>query len=256
VAMDDGRRVYIHHSVFGGGDLQVGQRLKVMTKPDARNPGKWCVANVRTDTLEAGRANQGPPLLAATVVEWDLRGYGFVQTDDARRIYVHHSAFGSGNLNLGERVSVAAIPDQRNPGKLMAHHLERDDGMASQGGDQWPTPDQAAPFSLASGPGPCSQGPSQGPSSQDGEDWLPGTVAEWHEERGYGFIVLEDGRRLYVHHSAFGGGSLQQGSPCEATAAPDKVNHGKWSATAVRGAAVVQRTGGGGEPASKRHRAA
>merc|ERR1712129_169216 len=79
------------------------------------------------------------------------------------------------------------------------------------------------------------------------EEWVRGTVTEWHEERGYGFIELGDGRRLYVHHTAFGGGSPVQGAPCEAIPAPDKVNVGKWSTESVRGdAAVIPRALGGG----------
>lgn len=274
VAMEDGRRVYIHHSVFGGGDLYVGLRLRVQTKPDGRNPGKWSVSAVKTDLQsEAGLTEEIPSLhrpCGATVLEWDLRGYGFVQTDDGRRVYVHHSAFGSGNLAVGERVSVLVIPDQRNPGKLMAQTLARDGGLVAQGCQAAPAPDLAAPFSFA----PSLDGAGgSAPAPQDGniglfqtnqlttEEWLIGSVTEWHEERGYGFIELLDGRRLYVHHTAFGGGSLVQGSQCEATVAPDKVNHGKWQATAVRGDAVIHRPAGtkrggddGADEASKRQR--
>merc|ERR1712187_108394 len=47
VQLDDGRRAYIHRSVFGGsGALTIGQRLRVRTDPDVRNPGKWCVGSI------------------------------------------------------------------------------------------------------------------------------------------------------------------------------------------------------------------
>jgi len=273
LAMEDGRRVYIHQSVFGGGDLQVGMGLRVLTQPDARNPGEWSVATVKSDLrspaelLEESQNLQRP--CGAVVVDWDLRGYGFVQTDDGRRVYVHHSAFGSGNLAVGERVSVVTIPDQRNPGKLMAQALARDGGLVAQGCQAAqvaqncqvaqaaqscqapPVQDLSAPFSL-----PVTL---ESVAAAPPEEWHSGAVSEWHEERGYGFIELTDGRRLYVHHSAFGGGSLLQGMPCEAMAAPDRVNQGKWSAVAVRGNAVLQRPGGatpGTEPAAKRLRTA
>jgi len=253
VAMDDGRRVYIHHSVFGGGDLQVGLRLRVQTKPDGRNPGKWCVAAiVQTDLQNPTEIPEEAPTLphpsGATVTDWDSRGFGFLQSDDGRRVYVHHSAFGSGDLVVGERVSVVIIPDQRNPGKLMGQTLARDGGLAAQGAQlEAVVPDLQELGAMSPGLESAALTP---------QEWLSGTVAEWHEERGYGFIELEDGRRLYVHHTAFGGGSLLQGSPCEAVATADKVNYGKWSAAAVRGDAVVPRASSGGEPALKRSRAA
>uniref|UniRef100_A0A7S2CW83 Cold-shock domain-containing protein n=1 Tax=Alexandrium andersonii TaxID=327968 RepID=A0A7S2CW83_9DINO len=279
IQMDDGRRVYVHHSVFGGGDLEVGSRLRVQTRPDARNPGKWCAASVKTEAECAGglgsaeggggrggresRPARGQPKerpVGANVLEWDVRGYGFVQTDEGRRVYVHHSSFGSGNLDVGERVSVVIVPDQRNPGKLSAQSLARDGGIAAEvalledgnDGSETQSFDPSAPFSL-----PAKKGMSEGLDSAASplEEWHSGTVVQWQEDRGFGFIELSDGRRLYVHHSAFGGGSLLQDGKCEAQVAPDRVNPGKWSATAVRGEAVVPRSDGfGGEPAAKRHR--
>ena len=34
---------------------------------------------------------------------------------------------------------------------------------------------------------------------------------------GYGFVELGDGRRIYVHHTSFGGGSLMAGLELEAS---------------------------------------
>jgi len=245
LSMDDGRRVYIHHSSFGGGDLYVGLRLRVLTKPDPRNPGKWAVASVVADLQGSGQPMPEVPAERATVQEWDTRGYGFVQTEDGRRVYVHHSAFGSGNLIVGEHVKVVVAPDQRNPGKLMAVMLARDGDHTTPGVEPATLPDASAPFSVA----PGMQG-----AGAPVQEWFSGTVAEWHEERGYGFIELQDGRRLYVHHTAFGGGSLAEGALCEAVAAPDKVNPGKWSAVSVRGDAVLPRTTSNGELEAKRQR--
>ncbi|CAK0803000.1 unnamed protein product [Prorocentrum cordatum] len=58
--MEDGRRAYIHRSMFGGaGSLAVGSRLLVSTRPDSRNPGKLCVGEVLAgDIVDSGA---GPP---------------------------------------------------------------------------------------------------------------------------------------------------------------------------------------------------
>merc|ERR1712107_302054 len=64
-----------------------------------------------------------------SVTQWDEKGgFGFVQLQDGRRAYVHHSAFGSGNLTVGEQVFVTVCPDQRNAGKWMVKTLFPDTG--------------------------------------------------------------------------------------------------------------------------------
>jgi len=304
LSMTDGRRVYIHHSSFGGGDLHPGQRLSVQTKPDPRNPGKWSVAMVFSDVHGCGGncggpspgggngldymrhadprggapiveprppmshnfmampmqtpRRQNPGLTWASVTEWDTKGFGFVITEDGRRVYVHHTAFGTGNLCVGERVAVTIIPDQRNPGKLMAQKLVRDGAQQGLAPQAHPEPQSVVKGELDSADAHFSvKGNASAPLYlQEEEEWVGGTVSEWHEDRGYGFIELEDGRRLYVHHTAFGGGSLVQGAPCEAIPVPDKVNVGKLSAASVRGdAAVINRASGGDDPPVKRSRA-
>lgn len=223
--MDDGRRVYVHHSSFGGGNLLVGSRFRVVTQSDPRNPGKWSVSEIRTELFGSPGSPSsagGPPECEGTVLEWDhSRGFGFVQTEDGRRVYAHHSAFGIGDLEAGERVRIAVVPDQRNPGKFMAATLVRLSGKV----------------------GAAAPEPGMPPSTGAGKDheWEPGTVADWLEDRGYGFLELVDGRRVYVHHSAFGGGSLTTGEVCEVAVASDRMNPGKWRAAAVRGTAVVPR---------------
>jgi len=207
------------------------------------------------------------------VIEWDPRGFGFAQTDDGRRVYVHHSAFGSGNLSIGERLSMVVSPDQRNPGKLMTQNVARDGGHAAdQQLAQLPVQVARAPLVrtvppfVQAAPRPLLQAAPLRPlppvvpkivasPTCPAEEWEGGTVTEWYDERGYGFIELDDGRRLYVHHSAFGGGSMLQGLRCEAMAMPDKINKGKWSAASVRGDAVMYRKPGDElPPQTKRQR--
>lgn len=158
------------------------------------------------------------------VVMWHTSGYGFVEAEDGRRIYVHHTAFGGGDLEVGLRVCFSVAPDLRNPGKLMAQWLVKD-------GDPLPG---SAGFYANQGAGAAFQ---------------PGMVMEWHEERGFGFVELLDLRKVYVHHTAFGGGSLKIGEHCEVVVVPDQVNPGRWSAGALRGQAVVPRYTSGEEGA-------
>jgi len=256
---DDSRRAYIHHSAFGGGNLYVGLRLRVIIENDTRRSGKFRVATVQTELPQWGSMGQQwlqqeecpqhlpqqwqygqrqrfewqqeEAMEEGEVAEWDQRGFGFVQLHDGRRAYVHHSAFeGRGDLEVGERVGCVVGPDSRNPGKLAVAHLTRH---------------TVAPAALGA---PTEQLLLQ--------EWLPAVIIEWHDDRGYGFVETTDGRKAYVHHSAFGGGSLLQGHACEAVVTPDRRNPGKWSASAVRGDAVAPRPApAGAEPAAKRQRA-
>merc|ERR1719297_137351 len=59
------------------------------------------------------------------VTEWSERGYGFLQTADSRRAYVHASAFGGGNLLEGENVNCIIVEDPQSPGKWQARSLQR-----------------------------------------------------------------------------------------------------------------------------------
>merc|ERR1712176_329737 len=124
------------------------------------------VAEIRT---ELPSDVQGEPICVATVTEWDLRGFGFVQTSDLKRVYVHHSAFGAGDLTVGEQVKVVVVPDLRNPGKLMAKTLMK---VPETTPKRAPTLPQTS-FSQA--------------SVKTTEEWLPGRVTEWNDPRGFGF---------------------------------------------------------------------
>jgi len=261
--MEDGRRCYIHASVFKGTgkrELQNGMRLRVATKPDERNPGKWAVSEVKGG-LEDDRAyaegDDGlPPLLVAEVVEWDKRGFGFVQVQgDDRRIYTHHTSFGTGDLEIGEKVSITLGPDNKNPQKLMAITLVRDGGV---GGELDASKVRSRPRQEFFGGDPLAALPE---GDWPELVWSMGTVIEWNDERGIGHIEVEDGRRLHVHHSSFGGGSLQEGGGCEVVVAPDRKDPTRWMAAKVRGPCVKKREARrdapselGAEPAEKRQK--
>jgi len=56
--------------------------------------------------------------VGAVVTQWQAQnGYGFVQTDDNRRAYLHRSA-GILDAQVGTRLRVIVVDDARNPGKF------------------------------------------------------------------------------------------------------------------------------------------
>jgi len=239
--MDDAKRAYVHRSALGGAlGLTVGQRLRVILKPDSRNPGKWMVHDVKgelqplqADDMRLQRhsvqrqqyvapADHAELAVQAgiggedgTVVEWhEDGGYGFLTMDDQRRVYVHRSFFGGipghGSLRVGQRLRVATRPDARNAGKWCVAEVFGELTDPTQ-----PPPPPA---------------PAVGQNST-GED---GTVHEWHEDGGYGFLNMDDGRRVYVHRSHLGGGvTLLAGQRLRITTKPDTRNAGKWSVAEV-----------------------
>jgi cold shock CspA family protein len=128
VLMDDKRRAFIHRNTFGGqGDLLLGMRLRVITQPDPRNPGKWCVGEIIGELLgepPPSAWSQGQPE-TGVVAEWNQNGgYGFLNMDDGKRAYIHRNFFGgSGDLVIGSRLKVTTRPDPRNPGKFCVENV-------------------------------------------------------------------------------------------------------------------------------------
>eukprot|EP00927_Polykrikos_kofoidii_P079004 TRINITY_DN757_c0_g1_i1.p1 TRINITY_DN757_c0_g1~~TRINITY_DN757_c0_g1_i1.p1 ORF type:complete len:669 (+),score=97.62 TRINITY_DN757_c0_g1_i1:85-2007(+) len=246
--MDDKRRVYVHRTNLGGvGDLFVGQRLRVTTKPDPRNPGKWCVNDIKgeiaedpSDVAQAASGANGDATggeADGTVSEWKEGGYGFLAMDDGRRVYVHRSRFGgTGSLAVGQRLRVTTQLDPRNPGKWCVDQVlgELVDASA-ESGESAPIPDSAPTVDHQSNTasGACVE-------QQPGGEAQEGTVSDWKNDGGYGFLNLDDGKRVYVHRSCFGGaGSLVVGSRVQVTIKNDPRNPGKWSVDQVIAGDVV-----------------
>jgi len=197
--MDDGRQAYVSRQALGGIEhLLVGLKLRVRTSQDARNPGKWCVAELlgspgQDGTPDVLAISQELPVMGerctGTVVEWDGKGVGVVLMEDGRQAEVYDSS----PLEPGQIISAMLSQDPQIPGKFVAQGLELGPYMGDEG-----------------------------------------TVTEWHENQGYGFIQLDDGRKLYIHRSAFGGvGGLAVGSRIRVTTKPDIRNPGKWMAGQV-----------------------
>mmetsp|Transcript_125584 Transcript_125584/g.217741 ORF Transcript_125584/g.217741 Transcript_125584/m.217741 type:complete len:468 (+) Transcript_125584:47-1450(+) len=278
VNLDDGRRAYVHRSAMGGaGDLVVGTRVQVNLKSDPVNPGKWSVASL--SYMSASQAFGGAPASVSAaqafgggpsgvpasvafssspgvaqgvgtadgvVADWkEQGGYGFINLDDGRRAYVHRSNIGGiGFLDLvvGTRYRVNVQPDMRNPGKFSVSSIA---GEADAPG----VFQAAQPTQL---PQQVQQAPQmQMQQSAGGDDWFEsGTVSDW-KDSGFGFVNLDDGRRVYVHRSVLGGvGSLVVGGRVEVTVKPDLRNPGKFCADTVLGDGVSY------EPAAKMMRTA
>lgn len=212
VNLDDGRRAYIHISAMKDrSQLEVGERLRVITKPDERNSSKLCVAGIKSGTglpNDTFHGDLGPvaiesigsvthaeddihqKLFKANVIEWSARGYGFVSLEDGRRAYVHHSVFGEGNLVLGEPVAVKVVPDLRNSSKLMVKEMTREQGFLAE-------------------------------NSTPSQDWHAGTICTWSNEAGSGILEMDDGRFVEVTHETLGSDSVAQGQRCEVIVPPD-----------------------------------
>eukprot|EP00927_Polykrikos_kofoidii_P069407 TRINITY_DN6486_c0_g1_i2.p1 TRINITY_DN6486_c0_g1~~TRINITY_DN6486_c0_g1_i2.p1 ORF type:complete len:623 (+),score=119.54 TRINITY_DN6486_c0_g1_i2:54-1871(+) len=319
ILMDDARRAYVHRSVLGGrnGCLIVGQRLRVRTRPDSRNPGKWCVAEIKGELAQAvpggtvqaalcaealGVQSQRPTIGGAivtgqeadgTVTLWkEEGGYGFLSMDDGRRIYIHRNFFGGvGSLAIGQRLRVTTKPDPRNPGKWCVDQVKGElqdaatagivgyeglDGLEASGlsleaasslaaavaaggsapGNSWDELFGAGAYAAALNAAANAQGapaPADGATAGAALEVSEGVVAEWHEGSGYGFLTMDDSRRVYVHRNAFGGaGSLVVGSRMQVTVKPDSRNPGKWSADQVIAGDIAVVGDGGG--AAKRQR--
>jgi len=192
----------------------------------------------------------------ATVTQWqEDRGFGFLQLDDGRRVYVHHTVFGGGTLLENGRCMTQVTDDPRNAGKFCAAAVQGPAVMSKKGGNQAPMNGVggmpgSVNTNIMGNFGTQTQGasPFTGRHSDFQQQTGPGetydaVVKEWVDDKGYGFLELQDGQKVYVHHTVFGGGSLWVGMHCMAQVSGDPRNPGKLCATMVQGSAVVSKTG-------------
>eukprot|EP00419_Tripos_fusus_P026572 CAMPEP_0172715194 /NCGR_PEP_ID=MMETSP1074-20121228/67400_1 /TAXON_ID=2916 /ORGANISM="Ceratium fusus, Strain PA161109" /LENGTH=492 /DNA_ID=CAMNT_0013539747 /DNA_START=85 /DNA_END=1563 /DNA_ORIENTATION=+ len=235
----DGRRAYVHNSQCGGAHLAQGEQVTCTLGPDTMNPEKLAAFDVQWASFDPDQRVEG------VVHEWNSRGFGFIHFSDNKRAYVHNSACGGAHLEPGELVSCLLTQDEKNSGKLMARDVQR---LGSPPGSM------SAPTHCGGRPATTSQAgannnslqtlldgllgstdPSQVllPSDTPGED---GTVVDWHESGGYGFLTMDDNRRAYIHRNSFGGaGSLDVGMRLRVKTAPDNLNPQKWCVQEVVG---------------------
>eukprot|EP01062_Namystynia_karyoxenos_P065829 TRINITY_DN59887_c0_g1_i1.p1 TRINITY_DN59887_c0_g1~~TRINITY_DN59887_c0_g1_i1.p1 ORF type:complete len:295 (+),score=57.04 TRINITY_DN59887_c0_g1_i1:81-887(+) len=115
---------------------------------------------------------------------YEQKGFGFITDANGNDVYVHHSAFGGGSLFEGQPVTFTV--------------------QAGKGGEGHRN--GALRAATVTGPAVMGRVPT-------GDGSLKGVVKAWYDTKGFGFITGSDGNDYYVHHSAFGGGMLQQGLP-------------------------------------------
>eukprot|EP00929_Paragymnodinium_shiwhaense_P112197 TRINITY_DN80457_c0_g1_i1.p1 TRINITY_DN80457_c0_g1~~TRINITY_DN80457_c0_g1_i1.p1 ORF type:complete len:626 (+),score=101.87 TRINITY_DN80457_c0_g1_i1:112-1989(+) len=216
----DGTRAYVHNSACGGEHLQNGETVTCVVVPDSKNPGKLSARDVR----------RGPDGEDGTVTDWnDGKGFGFVLLDDSRRCYVHRTHLGGfGSLYVGQRLRVAVGEDPRNPGKWSVSEVKGELAAPAQaaGGARGSSAPPVVGNPIGAGHAAAS-GRSSGKGKLPGEQ---GEVVEWIEEKGYGFMLMDSGQKVYLHRSFIGEhAEVTIGMRFQVTLKPDKRNPGKLS---------------------------
>jgi cold shock CspA family protein len=237
VQFSDGRRAYVHTSQCGDyGSFTEGQCVSCYVVDDVKNAGKFqavevepCmpkVLNLSVSTRESRRETEGT-VVDGKVTQWSPNGYGFIECSDGRRAYVHNSAFGGQHLQMNEIVTASLKEDARNPGKWSVDRVIGVGLVATPSVPSDTLPPRAS-------------------------NLVKGTVSEWNP-RGFGFVMMEDGRRAYVHSSQCPFGQhLSKGETIFATIVPDPSNPGKFAAHSVTKASDSEELWV--EPPAKRNR--
>merc|ERR550525_611092 len=131
--------------------------------------------------------------------------------DDGRRAFLHRSAFGAHvSPPAGVKLRVILQEDAKTAGKWSVREVK-----AAQ---EPPVPG------------------SQGAQHFNESERINGTVDKW-DPRGFGFLLMEDGRSAYVHASQCNGvNNLTQGENVSALLRPDErgMSKGRWAAFDVR----------------------
>lgn len=148
--------------------------------------------------------------MTGTVRKWMDKGFGFIMpTGGGDDVFVHNSAFGGGSLAEGQTVQFTMSPDPRN-GKLRAENVSGPGVIPNPGGQ---------PQGGMKGFG------NRGGASKDATligQTIVGTVRQWLEDKGYGFLEPSgQGGSIFCHNSAFGGGSLPEGAQVQFSVVAD-----------------------------------
>eukprot|EP01059_Diplonema_ambulator_P030837 TRINITY_DN5449_c0_g1_i1.p2 TRINITY_DN5449_c0_g1~~TRINITY_DN5449_c0_g1_i1.p2 ORF type:complete len:238 (+),score=77.39 TRINITY_DN5449_c0_g1_i1:605-1318(+) len=172
-----------------------------------------------------------PPKEQGLVKKWNsAKGYGFLTLDSTGDdIFAHSSdvkSEGDGNLEVGTEVEFSI---QTVGGKKKAIDITAPGGRALN----------AIQLGKSAG----------GPRSALAKGKTRGTVKKWFdtwkESGGFGFLVPSEGEHegkdVYVHHAAFGGGSLNIGWEIYFDIEEDPHKDGKLRAVNVTGPAVCGR---------------
>lgn len=263
ITLTDSRRAYVHNSQCAGQHLQQGERVTCVVVQDPMNPGKWAAQHVER-TL-AGEE--------VTVTDWrEDSGHGFVMTDDRRRAYIHRSSFGGiGQLVVGSRLRVTLKADPRTAGKWSVEEVLAGEALLTLAEQQLTStesfgaldtahaaelhaehqrevlhhqdlyrdtqpqvlPERDLVSTIVSQTQAAMAASAAAVSAVPSIPSATGVVTEWNP-RGFGFVMMEDGRRAYVHNSQCGGEHLLQGEVVTAILVPDAKEPGKWAAHQVK----------------------
>lgn len=235
----DGRHAFVHQSACNGQALTVGEAVSAVLVTDIQNPGKWMAKTV---------IRKGPPGEDCTVTDWrEKGGWGFVLLDSGTSAYIHASSFGGGgNLAVGMRLRVKTKYDPVK-GRMMVEQVtgvaeltETEAQAAVSGQTIGPAAAALAAAAGSIGSDPLLSDPilaaaattSPAPAIDAGPVRTSGKVSDWNSS-GFGFVMMDDGRRAYVHNSQCGGQHLEVGEPLLADIVPDPRNPGKWAAQNV-----------------------
>jgi len=180
-----------------------------------------------------------------TMANWnDEKGFGFIHPDDGSEdIFCHRSAlageFGDKAVTKGEPVEFTVVPG--NDGRTKAGKVTKPGGepfpLATGGGGGGRGGGRRESFGGGRGGGSGGGATASDPSAKTG------TIANWNDEKGFGFIRPDDGSEdIFCHRNAlagdFGDKAVTKGEPVEFTVVPG--NDGRTKAGQV--------TKPGGEP--------
>ena len=136
----EGRYYFLHHTSFGGGDLNVGNEIRGVVEPNPHQPGYPTLVQVeRRPGSVVGSSWRPMGWYSCLVSQWHPgRGYGLLvaQGTDVeelgRPIFVHARAFGGGDLKVGEMVDATLEWNKAYPrGPLLAARMVRRDRSES-----------------------------------------------------------------------------------------------------------------------------
>eukprot|EP01065_Artemidia_motanka_P044308 TRINITY_DN6287_c3_g1_i3.p1 TRINITY_DN6287_c3_g1~~TRINITY_DN6287_c3_g1_i3.p1 ORF type:complete len:338 (+),score=152.17 TRINITY_DN6287_c3_g1_i3:328-1341(+) len=158
-----------------------------------------------------------PQMTAGMVRKWlPDKSYGFITpVGGGQDVFVHSSAFGGGSLTEGDQVIFRMTTDERN-GKLRAEGVYGPAVRQAQGSLPLGFPGMGVDLLGGGGamPAATAQGHGRGTKGSGSNligQTITGTVREWLDERGYGFITPSNQEgSIFVHNSNIANGTKLQ----------------------------------------------
>jgi CspA family cold shock protein len=188
-----GPDVFVHSSALPfDGALEEGERVELEVRQGDRGPQGEQVRLLEQPPGSVGLALDEGVFMQGTV-SWfsEEKGFGFLVPDD---LFVHGSAVDGGRLAEGARVVFEVVQGERGP---QAERVQVLGGAAA----------------------PRRTGDRPGPQVPAATGRVPGTVAWFNAEKGFGFVTRDEGGPdVFVHFSAIaddGYRTLEEGERVE-----------------------------------------